>query len=71
MKMNGHVMVLHKHGIGLSGGILGCMWQFGSKKSWRQAYFRFIDETRDRLYVFTAVNAACLKRKMEANGVHG
>ncbi|RVW99313.1 putative leucine-rich repeat receptor-like protein kinase [Vitis vinifera] len=41
------------------------------KKSWRQAYFRFIDETRDRLYVFTAVNVARLKRKMEANGVHG
>ncbi|KAL6350112.1 hypothetical protein AAG906_004050 [Vitis piasezkii] len=37
----------------------------------RQAYFRFIDETRDRLYVFTAVNVARLKRKMEANGVHG
>ncbi|RVW24457.1 hypothetical protein CK203_082154 [Vitis vinifera] len=40
MKMNGHVMVLHKHGIGLSGGILG-------------------------------LNVARLKRKMEANGVHG
>ncbi|WJZ81644.1 hypothetical protein VitviT2T_001476 [Vitis vinifera] len=58
-------------GLGFPVGFWAVCGSLVLKKSWRQAYFRFIDETRDRLYVFTAVNAACLKRKMEANGVHG
>ena len=40
-------------------------------KSWRHAYFRFFDETRDRLLVLIIVNMARLKRKIERIGVHG
>ena len=40
-------------------------------KSWRHAYFRFFDETRDMLFVFIIVNIARLKRKIERIGVHG
>ncbi|WJZ81654.1 hypothetical protein VitviT2T_001484 [Vitis vinifera] len=58
-------------GLGFPVGFWAICGSLVLKKSWRQAYFRFIDETRDRLYVFTAVNVARLKRKMEANGVHG
>ncbi|RVW99334.1 LRR receptor-like serine/threonine-protein kinase GSO1 [Vitis vinifera] len=58
-------------GLGFPVGFWAVCGSLVLKKSWRQAYFRFIDETRDRLYVFTAVNVARLKRKMEANGVHG
>ncbi|KAJ9709826.1 hypothetical protein PVL29_001344 [Vitis rotundifolia] len=43
----------------------------GLKKSWRQAYFRFINKTRERLYVFTAVNLARLERRIERIGVNG
>ncbi|KAL6350644.1 hypothetical protein AAG906_025574 [Vitis piasezkii] len=58
-------------GLGFPVGFWAVCGSLALKQSWRQAYFRFIDETRDRLYVFTAVNVARLKRKMEANGVHG
>ncbi|KAJ9709823.1 hypothetical protein PVL29_001341 [Vitis rotundifolia] len=58
-------------GLGFPVGFWAVCGSLTLKKSWRQAYFRFIDETRDRLYVFTAVNVARLKRKMEINGVHG
>ncbi|WJZ81656.1 hypothetical protein VitviT2T_001486 [Vitis vinifera] len=58
-------------GLGFPVGFWAVCGSLALKKSWRQTYFRFIDETRDRLYVFTAVNVARLKRKMEANGVHG
>ncbi|WJZ80914.1 hypothetical protein VitviT2T_000782 [Vitis vinifera] len=57
-------------GLGFPVGFWAVCGSLALKKSWRQAYFRFIDETRDRLYVFTAVNVARLKRKMETNGVH-
>ena len=40
-------------------------------KSWRLAYFLFIDEIMDRLYVFIIVNMARLKRNIERIGVHG
>ncbi|KAL6350646.1 hypothetical protein AAG906_025576 [Vitis piasezkii] len=58
-------------GLGFPVGFWAVCGSLALKKSWRQAYFRFIDETRDRLYVFTAVNVARLKRKMETDGVHG
>ncbi|KAJ9709825.1 hypothetical protein PVL29_001343 [Vitis rotundifolia] len=58
-------------GLGFSVGFWAVCGGLALKKSWRQAYFRFIDETRDRLYVFTAVDVARLKKKMETNGVHG
>ena len=40
-------------------------------KSWRHAYFRFIDEIIGRLYIFKIVNMARLKTKIESIGVHG
>ncbi|WJZ81652.1 hypothetical protein VitviT2T_001482 [Vitis vinifera] len=58
-------------GLGFPVGFWAVCGSLALKKSWRQAYFRFIDETRDRLYVFAAVNVARLKRKMETDGVHG
>ncbi|KAF8399934.1 hypothetical protein HHK36_015805 [Tetracentron sinense] len=33
-------------------------------KSWRYAYFQFIDDMKDRLFVVIAVNVACLQRKL-------
>ncbi|GKV16075.1 hypothetical protein SLEP1_g26781 [Rubroshorea leprosula] len=37
------------------------------KRSWRQAYFRFVEETKDRIYVFMVVKAARLQRKLKGN----
>ncbi|KAL5762400.1 hypothetical protein ACOSP7_018664 [Xanthoceras sorbifolium] len=34
------------------------------KRSWRQAYFRLVDETKDKLLVFIAVYMARLRRKV-------
>ncbi|KAL5827046.1 hypothetical protein ACOSQ3_018889 [Xanthoceras sorbifolium] len=33
-----------------------------NKRSWRRAYFMFLDETKDRLYVIIAVSVARFKR---------
>ncbi|KAK9266978.1 hypothetical protein L1049_027106 [Liquidambar formosana] len=35
------------------------------KKSWRHAYFRFLDEMKDKLFVFMTVNVSCLHKRME------
>ena len=37
------------------------------KKS--NAYFQFVDEAKNRLYVLIAINVSHFKRKMERNGV--
>ncbi|KAJ9709819.1 hypothetical protein PVL29_001337 [Vitis rotundifolia] len=50
-------------GLGFPVGFWAVCGSLALKKSWRRAYFRFIDETRDRLYVFTIVNVARLKRR--------
>ncbi|KAJ9176207.1 hypothetical protein P3X46_011546 [Hevea brasiliensis] len=34
-------------------------------KSWRHAYFHFLDEVKDRIFVFLAFSKACLQRKVE------
>lgn len=34
------------------------------KQSWRRAYFKFIDEMKDRVYVFIAVMIAGCREKM-------
>ena len=36
------------------------------KKSWRHAYFCFVDKMKDRLLVVIAVNMVRLQRKFEA-----
>ena len=36
------------------------------KKSWRHAYFHFVDEKKDRLFVAIKVNMARLQGKIEA-----
>ena len=42
------------------------------KKPWRHAYFRFVGEGKDRMYVFIAVSVTHFKRKMNRNGgAHG
>ena len=51
------------------GFIVGFWIVFGSlmiKKSWRHAYFPFVDEKKDRLFVTIKVNMARLQRKIEA-----
>ncbi|KAJ9693061.1 hypothetical protein PVL29_011973 [Vitis rotundifolia] len=55
-------------GLGFPMGFWAVYGSLALNKSWRQAYFQFIDETRDRLYVFIVVNVARLRRKMERNG---
>ena len=58
-------------GMGFPMGFWAVCGSLALNKSWRHAYFRFVDETRDRLYVFTVVNMTRLKRKMETIRVHG
>ncbi|RVW62772.1 hypothetical protein CK203_058886 [Vitis vinifera] len=42
------------------------------KKSWRHAYFWFVGEGKDSMYVFITVGVTCFKRKMNRNGgAHG
>ncbi|KAK2636764.1 hypothetical protein Ddye_031556 [Dipteronia dyeriana] len=36
------------------------------KRSWRHAYFRLVDETKDKLHVFIAVHMARLRRKVSS-----
>uniref|UniRef100_A0A5B7B595 Uncharacterized protein n=1 Tax=Davidia involucrata TaxID=16924 RepID=A0A5B7B595_DAVIN len=55
--------------IGL-GFIVGFWTVFGSlviKKSWRHAYFRFLDKVKDWLFVVIAINMARARRMMEMN----
>ncbi|RVW90809.1 hypothetical protein CK203_028473 [Vitis vinifera] len=54
-------------GLGFPVGFWAVCGSLALKQSWRQAYFWFIDETKDRLYVFTEVNVARLKRKIDGN----
>lgn len=51
-----------------SGFVVGFWVVFGTliiKKSWRDAYFRFLDKVKDSLYVIIAINVARLQRMME------
>ncbi|KAL7197072.1 hypothetical protein ACSBR1_036981 [Camellia fascicularis] len=41
------------------------------KKSWRYAYFRCVDEMKDRVFVVMMVNLNCLRRMMGANITEG
>ena len=58
-------------GLGFPMGFWVVCGSLALNKSWRHAYFQFIDETRDKIYVFTIVNMAHLKRKIERIRVHG
>ena len=58
-------------GMGYPLGFWAVCGSLALKKSWRHAYFRFIDETTDRIYVYIVVNMARLKKKIERIGVHG
>ncbi|GLU21839.1 hypothetical protein SLE2022_379520 [Rubroshorea leprosula] len=37
------------------------------KRSWRNAYFRFVEEMKDRIYVFIVVKVACLQKKLKGS----
>ena len=58
-------------GMGFPVGFWAVVGSLALNKSWRNAYFWFINEIIDRLYVFKIVNMARLKRKIERIGVHG
>ncbi|CAK9135770.1 unnamed protein product [Ilex paraguariensis] len=52
-------------GLGFVVGFWAVIGSLEIKKSWRQAYFGFLYRVRDWLFVFIALNAARLKRKMK------
>ncbi|KAL6350172.1 hypothetical protein AAG906_004112 [Vitis piasezkii] len=59
-------------GLGFPVGFWAVCGTLALKKSWRHAYFRFVGEAKDRMYVFIAVNVARFQRKMKRNGgAHG
>ncbi|KAJ9709815.1 hypothetical protein PVL29_001333 [Vitis rotundifolia] len=59
-------------GLGFPVGFWAVCGTLALKKSWTHAYFQFVGEAKDRLYVFIAVNVGCFKRKMKRNGgAHG
>ena len=59
-------------GLGFPVGFWAVCGTLALKNSWRHAYFQFVDEAKNRLYVRIAINVACFKRKMERNGgIHG
>ncbi|KAF5193343.1 hypothetical protein FRX31_017070 [Thalictrum thalictroides] len=59
--------------IGIASGIIVGFWGVFCvllfKTSWRYAYFRFIENTTDVLYVKLVVRRAWLKKKLECNQV--
>ncbi|WJZ81636.1 hypothetical protein VitviT2T_001469 [Vitis vinifera] len=55
-------------GLGFPVGFWAVCGTLALKKSWRHAYFRFVGEAKDRMYVFIAVNVARFRRKMKRNG---
>ncbi|KAK9292586.1 hypothetical protein L1049_020560 [Liquidambar formosana] len=53
--------------LGFLSGLWGVLGVLLFKKNWRYAYFHFVDETKDRMFVAIAVKAARLKKKMVRN----
>ncbi|GLT86668.1 hypothetical protein SLE2022_047900 [Rubroshorea leprosula] len=51
-----------------SGFVVGFWAVYGTlviKRSWRHAYFRFVEEMKDRIYVFIVVKTASLQKKLK------
>ncbi|GLT86496.1 hypothetical protein SLE2022_046340 [Rubroshorea leprosula] len=55
--------------IGVASGFVVGFWTVCGtlviKRSWRHAYFQFVEETKDRIYIFVAVKAARLQKRVK------
>jgi hypothetical protein len=49
-------------------GVIGTLW---FKKNWRQAYFRWVEDVADKIYVAVVIKVAEIKKKMRRNHVQG
>ncbi|XP_038887937.1 receptor-like protein EIX2 [Benincasa hispida] len=55
--------------LGFALGFWGVVGPLILKRSWRHAYFQFMDETKDKIYVAILVNMKRLKKSMGRNNV--
>ncbi|MCI02444.1 LRR receptor-like serine/threonine-protein kinase [Trifolium medium] len=49
-------------------GVIGTLWL---KKNWRHAYFRWVEDVADKIYVAVVIKVPKIKKKMMRNHVHG
>jgi hypothetical protein len=49
-------------------GVIGTLW---FKKNWRHAYFRWVEDVADDIYVAVVIKVAKIKKKLMINHVHG
>ncbi|PNX76049.1 leucine-rich repeat receptor protein kinase exs-like protein [Trifolium pratense] len=49
-------------------GFIGTLWL---KKNWRHAYFRWVEDVADKIYVAVVIKVPKIKKKMRRNRVHG
>jgi hypothetical protein len=49
-------------------GVIGTLW---FKKNWRHAYFRWVEDVADKIYVAVVIEVPKIKKKMRRNHVHG
>jgi hypothetical protein len=49
-------------------GVIGTLW---FKKNWRHAYFRWVENVADKIYVAVVIEGPKIKKKMRRNHVHG
>ncbi|KAK2458092.1 receptor protein EIX2 [Trifolium repens] len=48
-------------------GVIGTLW---FKKNWRHAYFRWVEDVADKIYVAVVIEVPKIKKKMMRNHVH-
>jgi hypothetical protein len=48
-------------------GVIGTLW---FKKNWRHAYFRWVENVADKIYVAVVIEGPKIKKKMRRNHVH-
>jgi len=49
-------------------GVIGTLW---FKKNWRHAYFRWVEDVADEIYVAVVIKVAKIKKILMINHVHG
>lgn len=62
---------VHRFYIGMASGFVAGFWGVCGviflKKTWRYAYFRFVDDIKNRLYVVIATTIVRIMKKLEWN----
>ncbi|KAL3577938.1 hypothetical protein D5086_019442 [Populus alba] len=62
VEMMVNAVVLLRHGSRIFRRVLGSLWDIGNEEVLRRAYFQFVDETKDKIFVAIAVCVARLRR---------